>query len=481
MCLRVQQLDSIATRVARALGVVGVVWVIALSAAPVAQADPVAVCTSDSVAAGCSSWFRSDVTVSWSAPDTTVSGCPDQVVTAPPAGETSTTQAVACTADDGTTSPGPVIQIDRASPGVAAPPPNANDWYTAPVTLAGSDVGSGLASCTPATYSGPDSRSASVPWSCTDLAGNVASGTFALQYDATPPVVTLTPARPPDTNGWYRGPVGYTVTGSDGSGSGAGPCPSVTYAGPDSATASVTGTCVDQAGNVGIQTLSLMYDATPPAISGLTAVGGDKSVAVVWSTDAASAEVLRVPGVGEPASIVFAGSSNGFVDRQVHNGTTYTYRVTVRDLAGNASTQSLVVVPGAPDAAPGAGESPVTVLETIPPTVVPKRPRIRPAPRSVLFAGQAPLLRWPASKRARYYNVQLYRNGRKILSVWPSRPRYHLKLRWTYKDTQRRLRPARYRWMVWPGLGTRARATYGKRIVNSTFVVRRFPSPIGTR
>jgi hypothetical protein len=481
MCPRVPQLGSIATRFARALAVLGVVWMIALSAPSSAAADPVAACTSDSGTADCSGWFRSDVTVTWSAPGTTVDGCPAQLVAAPAAGQTSATQAVACTADDGTTSPGPVIQFDRAPPGVAAPPPNASGWYTAPVTLVGSDVGSGVASCAPATYSGPDSSSASLPWSCTDLAGNVASGTFALQYDATPPVVTLAAARPPDTNGWYRSPVAYTVTGSDGSGSGAGACPSVAYAGPDSATASVTASCVDQAGNVGSQTVSLMYDATPPALTALAAVAGDQSVAVVWSTDGASAEVLRVPGIGEPASIVFAGSSDGFVDKQVRNGTAYTYRVTVRDPASNASTRSVVVVPGAPDAAPAAAGSPVTTLGTIPPAVPPKASRIRPAPRSVLFAGHAPLLRWPLSKQARYYNVQLYRSGRKILSAWPNRPRYRLKLRWTYKDTLRRLRPGRYRWMVWPGLGPRATATYGKRIVNSSFVVRRFPRPNSTR
>jgi hypothetical protein len=224
-----------------------------------------------------------------------------------------------------------------------------------------------------------------------------------------------------------------------------------------------------------------MYDATPPTLSGLGAVGGDKSVAVVWHTDGASVEVLRVPGIEEPASIVFAGPGDGFVDTRVGNGTAYTYRVTVRDLAGNASTQSVVAVPAGPDAAPAAGNSPVTVLGTIPPAGAPKSRRLRPAPRSVVPAGHAPLLRWPASKRAGYYNVQLYRNGRKVLSGWPNRPRYHLKLRWTYKSTQRRLRPGRYRWMVWPGLGPRVQATYGRRMVNSTFVVSRLPPPTGVR
>src|SRR5262249_26095418 len=43
-----------------------------------------------------------------------------------------------------------------------------------------------------------------------------------------------------------------------------------------------------------------------------------------------------------------------------------------------------------------------------------------PAAGSVLTA--PPLLRWRAVRRAGYYNVQVYRNGHRILSFWPSRP-----------------------------------------------------------
>ena len=77
------------------------------------------------------------------------------------------------------------------------------------------------------------------------------------------------------------------------------------------------------------------------------------------------------------------------------------------------------------------------------------------------------------SDSAGYYNVQLYRGSRKILSAWPKRAQYRLKARWTYRGERRRLGPGRYRWMVWPGYGKRSKANFGKRIVSSTFQVKR--------
>ena len=72
-----------------------------------------------------------------------------------------------------------------------------------------------------------------------------------------------------------------------------------------------------------------------------------------------------------------------------------------------------------------------------------------------------------------YYNVQLFRGGRKILSAWPKSTQYRLKARWKYQGERRRLSPGRYRWMVWPGYGKRSKGDFGKRIVSSTFQVKR--------
>jgi hypothetical protein len=87
--------------------------------------------------------------------------------------------------------------------------------------------------------------------------------------------------------------------------------------------------------------------------------------------------------------------------------------------------------------------------------------------------GLPPLLRWTPVRGARYYNLQLWRRGTQILSVWPARPRYQLKRRWRYGGRSWRLEPGRYRWFVWPGFGPRSKADYGRRIGPGRFRVAR--------
>ena len=84
---------------------------------------------------------------------------------------------------------------------------------------------------------------------------------------------------------------------------------------------------------------------------------------------------------------------------------------------------------------------------------------------------QAPLLQWQAVKRARFYNVQLYRKGRKILSVWPARARLKLRARWNFNGKAFRLRQGSYTWIVWPAYGTRTKPRYGAMLGQSTFRV----------
>ena len=100
-----------------------------------------------------------------------------------------------------------------------------------------------------------------------------------------------------------------------------------------------------------------------------------------------------------------------------------------------------------------------------------KHPAIVPVAGSVFPPSTPPLLRWPSVQRARYYNVQLLRGERKLLSVWPARPRYQLKRSWRFRGKPRRLVPGSYRWIVWPGYGRRAKGRYGKPIVRSTFSI----------
>jgi hypothetical protein len=175
------------------------------------------------------------------------------------------------------------LKYDETAPQATATPSRSTDvngWYNRAlaVTFAGSDTTSGLDVCDPAkTYSGPDSASASVSGSCRDLAGNVSPRSFGLKYDATGPQVTATPARAANPNGWYNAPVGVTFAGTDGI-SGVASCDGPkTYSGPDSSTASLAGTCLDQAGNARTATLPVKYDATAPATTATPARAADSN------------------------------------------------------------------------------------------------------------------------------------------------------------------------------------------------------------
>ena len=97
---------------------------------------------------------------------------------------------------------------------------------------------------------------------------------------------------------------------------------------------------------------------------------------------------------------------------------------------------------------------------------------------SALFAPLAgtrvsapPLLRWRAVPKARFYNVQVYRNGRKVLSFWPSRARLRMTRSWQHQGRTFRLKAGVYTWYVWPGFGTIASPQYGKMLGRSSFRV----------
>ena len=165
------------------------------------------------------------------------------------------------------------LSYDATGPVVTATPgrsPDSNGWYNHPltVTFSGTDVTSGLDSCVdPQTYSGPDSQNASVSGSCRDRAGNTTVRAFSLSYDATGPVVTATPGRTPDSNGWYNHALVVTFTGTDAT-SGVDTCVDPqTYSGPDDPNASVGGSCRDRAGNTTVQSFGLSYDATGPVVT----------------------------------------------------------------------------------------------------------------------------------------------------------------------------------------------------------------------
>ncbi len=398
-----------------------------------------------------SGWYVSPLQVYWTwspADGTAVSGC----VTQSYARDTSTDISCEVSGSAGETSVEQPINIELSSPSasaIASRPPDANGWYNHPVGIAFEGRAfSGIAYCTsPIAYGGPDTRGTSVSGACVDNAGKTAGATMGLRYDSTPPTVTSAgPSRRPDRNGWYNHPVSFHFRGTDAL-SGISSCPTVTYGGPAAASASVTGGCIDKAGNVATRTLRIRYDATPPPLA-VGADAGAANVVVRWRTGAdpapiTSIEVVRSPGLsGHRASVVYRGRSSSFRDLRVRNGVRYRYTVTVRDQAGNATSRAVAVTPNA---------------------------RLLSPPQGAQLTAP-PLLRWTAVPGASYYNVQLYR-GRKVLSAWPAAARLQLTSSWSFGGHRYQLKPGRYRWYVWPGFGPRSIALYGRLIGSGTFTV----------
>lgn len=105
---------------------------------------------------------------------------------------------------------------------------------------------------------------------------------------------------------------------------------------------------------------------------------------------------------------------------------------------------------------------------------------VRRTKQATLFAPSAgarvtapPLLRWRKPVKAHFFNVQVYRHGRKVLSAWPTRARFRLHRSWTFAGRNYRLKPGAYTWLVWPAFGSQAKPRYGKLLGQSTFVFSR--------
>ena len=83
------------------------------------------------------------------------------------------------------------------------------------------------------------------------------------------------------------------------------------------------------------------------------------------------------------------------------------------------------------------------------------------------------VLSWRRDPHATYYNVQLFRNGRKVFEAWPLAPRIAIPKRWFFDGKTRSLTAGAYDWYAWPGLGPLSEARYGKKPTQASFVVPR--------
>jgi hypothetical protein len=270
--------------------------------------------------------------------------------------------------------------------------------------------------------------------------------TSPLKIDNQPPTsLSASAARSPDANGWYNHSVGINWSGTDAT-SGVAACTSLTYSGPDSGAAGVSGGCTDVAGNSSSTSFGFEYDATPPKLSSASVQSTDGENIVHWKSSSPDdvAAITRVARGSKSERSLFSGAGAGFVDKKIQDGVEYRYSVHTYDQAGNSSAVRKVLAL---------------------PKVV-SLGKIGYTPR----AAAQPILSWPARPGASYYHVQLFRNGKRILAAWPLTTQLSLHARWQWAGRRYRLAPAQYAWFAWAGFGARAAAHY-KLLGHSTFIV----------
>jgi hypothetical protein len=324
-------------------------------------------------------------------------------------------------------------------------------WYVSPTTVRWTvaDPESGIKSTSGCDASSVgETTGTKLTCSATNFADITTSVSVVVRVDTTPPAVTgATPDRAPDTNGWYTHAVQFAFAGTDAT-SGVASCSRVTYSAPDTGSASVSGTCTDQAGNVSAPgAASFQFDATPPALKGVSARAGDSQVTVAWSPLPSSdwVDVSRVVDGKTAARTVYHGDAASTVDKTAENGVRYRYAVIAQDPAGHVVEVAVRAMP-------------LGAMRT-------------PPPGARIHA--VPTLSWRATTGAALYNVQLFRGARKILSAWPQSAALRLTSRWIYGGRQYRLAPGAYRWYVWPAYKKGKGYRFGKLVGKSTFVLTR--------
>jgi hypothetical protein len=498
-----------------------VALLLALPAAADADATITSSCRVSGVSSPCSTgWYTATVTVSFSVSGSNLKkvDCPDATIDTDTA-----SRDVSCTVtftDNTITGKVVTIKRDATTPTVtaiaASRGPDSGGWYNHPVGVAavGTDATSGIASCTTVGYSGPDSGSGSVTATCTDNAANVsAPKTLTLQYDATPPSVASTPARVADADGWYNHPVDVAFSGTDGV-SGVDTCTSAAYAGPDNASASVSGSCRDKAGNTAVAGFALRYDSTPPSITGGTpdrapdangwynhrlvvSFAGTDELSGIVSCDAPVYDKPNDPAatltgrcrdnagnLSAPASFALKfdstppkltslalNSLNRAVDLTWKGSADITTVKIVRTGGGSAATVTVYDGKRATvfsDKRVRNGRRYSYVLTafdeagneaTLKGHATPSAPLV--APREGARVRGGVMLRWRAVPKASYYNVQLWLRGTKVLTIWPGGQSLRVP----------HLGPGSYSWYVWPGIGPRSRHRYGALLGRGTFIV----------
>lgn len=242
---------------------------------------------------GTNGWYRSPVTIHWTATDTLsgIDSAPaDTILDQDDTGQTATA-TVSDRAGNDTTATSAAVKIDRTAPKTLVDAPS--NWVNAKVTvtLDASDNLSGVASTHFKLDGGPDTTGVSVPvtgdgshtllvWSV-DNAGNAEAATpYTILIDTTGPTITgaITPA--PNAANWNNTDATVTFTCADPDGSGIATCTKPVLVTTEGAAQPVIGTATDVAGNSTNATVEVSLDKTPPTIS--AGIAGAPSASNGW-------------------------------------------------------------------------------------------------------------------------------------------------------------------------------------------------------
>jgi hypothetical protein len=331
----------------------------------------------------------------------------------------------------------------RAEPSISASligTPGDNGWRRSAVTVSWNLIPSPGAyitnsrGCETKTYT--DTKGMNLTCWAEDSLGTSSSSTvWNLKIDTAPPAVAASLDRQPDVNGWYTRQLTASFTGRDAT-SGIASCTSpLPYAGPDTASGQLTGTCRDRAGNQSSATVAVKYDATAPDVTG--AVPNRRPDRYGWynrPVEFGFAGADATSGIASCSTATYSGP----------NGEQASVAGTCLDNAGNASApRTFGLRYSRPLVTPASGQN-----------------------VSLPF-----VLDWVSVEGARFYNVQVWKGKRKVLSVWPSASSYRPKRSWRFGGERYSLRSGtRYRWYVWP----RVNGRYGRILGGGVFdVVRR--------
>ena len=180
----------------------------------------------------------------------------------------------------------------------------------------------------------------------------------------------------------------------------------------------------------------------PAAVTGLKAKVAGTKVTLTWKnpSDRDFDHVVitaseRKPSARAATKRVYSGKGTKATTK-VAAGQVRWFTVIAYDAVGNASPAATVrVKPAAPSS---FGPEP--------------RAKVRGKVR----------LSWPVAKGAKYYNVQVFAGKKRVLVSWPAGRALQL-------PKGKLKRGTTYTWYVWPGLGAKSKAHYGKLIGKNTF------------